>query len=814
MPTLRQDLTYAIRRLSKSPGFASAAIVSIGLGIAANSTIFSMVSRFVLNRAPAGDPATLMTLHTTDKGECCNAFSWPLFADLRAQTKAFSGVTGYYELLPASIGGQGEPERVWGQATTTNFFDVAQLGMTLGRGFASGEERMPVIVIGHGLWKRRFGADPAIAGKHIMLSGRPFTVVGVAPPGFRSLDIILDCQFWVPLGNLDQLLPNTGNYQSRAYHWITAAGRLRPGVTRGQAAAELAVIARHLSQTFPEAEKGGGFRFEPAGSLPPRDRNAVVMFLAALSVVVVLVLAIACANVANLLLAQASGRQREMAVRVALGASRGQLMRQTLTESLLLALGGGLLGLILTLWATQALSAFRFPAPVPLDLNVVVDWRVLLYTFALSAGAGLVFGVAPAFAVARPALAGALKGEDVLARPGSRWTLRNVLVVSQIAMSLVLLCATGLFLRSLRSAAGMKIGFHSRGILSMSVDPRVHGYTPARTTQFLAELRRRVAGLPGVAATACTDVVPLSEGGRRDEFHVEGRPNADGPDPGVDLYMVTPGYFETIGIPRVTGRDFANEAADGPKVAMVNEAFVARLFKHESAIGQRVTGGGATYEIIGVVKNIKSRTLGEEVRPVLFRSLAQSVGEDPSFLGYAVLVRAAGGSAANPAALAGAVRREIHALDPTLAVFNAETMEAHLRDALFLPRLAGTLFGVFGLVGMLLAAVGLYGVMSYAVGRRTREIGIRLALGAQTGEVRRLVVRQGMSLTLIAVAMGMAAALAVAKFSASFLYGISSHDSLTFTVVPLFLAGVAFLACWIPSRRAARVDPLTALRHE
>src|SRR5580704_1765113 len=233
MPTLRQDLTYAIRRLSKSPGFASAAIVSIGLGIAANSTIFSMVSRFVLNRAPVGDPATLMTLHTTDKGECCNAFSWPLFADLRGQTKAFSGVTGYYELLPASIGGQGEPERVWGQATTTNFFDVAQLGMMLGRGFASGEERMPVVVIGHGLWTRRFGADPAIAGKRITLSGRPFTVVGVAPPGFRSLDIILDCQFWVPLGNLDLLLPNTSNYQSRAYHWITAAGRLRPGITRG-----------------------------------------------------------------------------------------------------------------------------------------------------------------------------------------------------------------------------------------------------------------------------------------------------------------------------------------------------------------------------------------------------------------------------------------------------------------------------------------------------------------------------------------------------------------------------------------------------
>jgi predicted permease len=385
-----------------------------------------------------------------------------------------------------------------------------------------------------------------------------------------------------------------------------------------------------------------------------------------------------------------------------------------------------------------------------------------------------------------------------------------VLVVGQIAMSLVLLCATGLFLRSLQSASAMEIGFRSRGVLAMSVDPRVHGYTAARTTQFLGELRRRVAALPGVASAACTDVTPLSLGGRRDEFHVEGQPNAGGPDPGVDLYMVTPGYFETLGIPRVAGRDFAEETAAGPRVAVVNEAFVARLFKNESAIGRRVVGGGATYEIVGVVKNIKSRTLGEELHPVLFRSLAQSVGDDPSFLGYSVLVRSASG----PAALAGAVWREIHALDPALAIFNTETMEEHLRNALFLPRLAGTLFGVFGVTGLLLAAVGLYGVMSYAVGRRTREIGIRLALGAQAREVRRLIVRQGMALTLIAVALGLAAALAVAKFAASFLYGVRPHDLVTFTGVPVFLAAIAFLACWIPSRRAAKVDPMTALRHD
>jgi len=787
--------------------------VLIGLGIAANSTIFSMVSRFILRLPPVGNPETLLAVHTTHQGECCNAFSWPLFADLRAQARSFSGVAGYYDLLPASIGGQGEPERVWGQAATSNFFDVAQLGMTLGRGFSSGEERLPVIVLGYRLWQRRFAADPAIAGKTVMLSGRPFTVVGVAPRGFRGLDFILDCQFWVPLGNLDQLLPNTANYESRDYHWIAVTGRLQAGVSSAQAAAELAVIARRVAQAHPSTGKDAGFRFEPAGSLPPRYRSTVVMFLTALMAIVLLVLAIACANVANLLLAQASSRRREMAVRLALGAAPGHLMRQMLAESALLALGGGLLGAALALFATRALSAFRLPAPVPLDIHVTVDWRVLLYTFALSAGTALVFGLIPAWAAARPILAGALKGEDNLARPGSRWTLRNVLIVSQIAMSLVLLSTTGLFLRSLESASAIDIGFQSRGILTMSVDPRVHGYTAARTVRFLTDLRQRVAALPGVVSAACTDAVPLSGGNRSDAFSVEGRPDSGGPSPSVDLYMASPGYFRTLGIPLVAGSVFAGETAAGPQAAhaaVVNQAFAARLFKNENPIGRRVTGGGVTYEITGVVKNIKSRTLGERLRPVLFRSLAQSIGGDPSFLGYAVLVRTAG----PPEALAGAVRREIHSLDPTLAVFRVETMEDHVRSALFLPRLAGTLFGIFGVTGLLLAAVGLYGVMSYSVSRRTREIGIRLALGAQAGAVRRLVVRQGMLLALIAIVLGVAAAWIVAGFSASFLYGVRPHDSVTFTSVPVFLAAVAFLACWIPSRRAARVDPLAALRHE
>jgi putative ABC transport system permease protein len=805
-----QEMRQTLRRLWKAPGLVLAVIVSVGLGIAANAAIFSMVSRFVLSPAPVGDPNTLVALHTTTRGECCNHFSWPLFSDLREQAKSFSGVSAYHDLLPASIGGNGEPERVWGQAATANYFDVAQLGMTLGRGFTREEERVPVIVLGHRLWQRRFAGDPSIVSKTVLLSGNPFTVVAVAPSAFRGIDLPLDPEFWVPLGNLDQLLPKTSNYESRDYHWLAVAGRLRLGVTRAQAAAELGLLAERFAEAHGESEKDGGFRFETAGTLAPRDKAAVMIFLGALTVVVLLMLCIACANVANLLLAQASGRQREMAVRLTVGATRGQLMRQMLTESVMLAIGGGLLGVVLSLWATRALSTFQTPAPVPLDLSLNVDWRVLLYTFAVSVGSGLLFGLAPAWAASRTIPSTALKGEDMLARPGRRWTLRNVLVVAQIAMSLILLCATGLFLRSLRSAAGIDIGFRSRGMLMMSVDPREHGYTADRTVQLLGQLRQRVAALPGVSSAACTDVAPLSMGNRSDGFSVEGRPETLDLNSTVDLYMATAGYFDTMGIPRIAGHDFANEGASAPRVAVVNEAFVAQLFNHENPIGQRVSGGGVSYQIIGVVKNTKSRTLGEHERPVLYRSLAQSVGSDPSFLGYTVVVRSAG----NAAGLASAVRGEIRALDPTLAVFNIETMEEHFRGALFLPRLAGTLFGVFGVVGLLLAAVGLYGVMSYSVSQRTREIGIRMALGAQAAGVQRLIVWHGMVLTLIAVVLGLGAAFAVTKLFTSILYGVRPHDLLTFTVVPVFLAGVAVLACWIPSRRAARVDPLVALRYQ
>jgi predicted permease len=810
MPALRQNLAYSFRRLSRAPGFVLAVILSIGLGIAANATIFSMVSRFVLKPAPVGEPGTLLALHTTHDGErCCNSFSWPLYQDVRDQAHSFSGVAAYYELLPASISGTGEPERVWGQAVTSNFFDVSQLRMRLGRGFSLSEEHVPVIVLSDRLWQRRFASDPGILGKAISLSGHSFTVVGIAPKGFRGLDLILDPEFWVPLGNVEQLAASVPSRNVRDYHWLAVVGRLAPGVGQSQAAAELATLAQRFAKAYPATDKGTGFRMDQAGSLPPRDRSSILLFLGALSVVVLLVLGIACANVANLLLAQSADRQREMAVRIALGATRGQLLRQMLVESLMLALAGGLFGTLLTLWATSGLSTFRIPAPVPLDTTISLDWRVLFYTFLLSVATGLVFGLVPSWIAARPILASALKGEDGFARPG-RLNLRNVLVVAQIFMSLVLLCATGLFLRSLQNAANLDIGFRSRDVLMLSVDPRVHGYTPERTTQLLDQLRERVAAIPGVLSVAATDSAPLNGGNRSDGFHVEGDSKSTGPNPGVELYMATPGYFETMGIPRLAGRDFAHEAANAPKVAIINRAFAEHFFPRQNPIGHRVVGAGVTYEVIGVVENIKSRTLGEDTRYVLFRSLAQSTESDPAFLGYELLVHYRG----SPAPVTSAARREVRNLDPALAVYNIQTMEEHLRQALFLPRLAGTLFGVFGLSGLVLAAIGLYGVMSYSVSRRTREIGIRIALGAQLSAVRSLILRQGMILTIIALALGLPAALALAGILASFLYGIQPHDAITFTVAPLFLASVAFFACWIPAFRAARTDPQRALRYE
>ena len=809
LEALARDFAYSVRRLSKHPGITAVAVLSIGLGIGANATIFSLVNRLILRPAPVGDPSTLLALQQGNFG--FTTFSWLQYIDLREQAKSLSGVAGYFPFLPASVGGRGEPEHVNGQAVTVNFFDVTELRMLHGRGFVSSEEHEPVVVLGANLWRRRFNGDPKIVGETITLSGHAFTVVGIAPAAFHSVDQMIDAQFWVPLDWIRQLTPLPVDMTARDIQWLLVVGRLRPGATRKQAAAELKALSQRLALAYPKTDQDDAFTFGQAGT-PLGDMGPVRIFLAALSVVALLVLAIAGANVANLLYAQAVGREREMAVRLALGATRGRLRRQMLIESLLLGLGGGLLAVLLASWSTRALSALHLPVQLPVDMSIQVDWRVLLFTFALSVASGLLLGAAPAWAAARPKMANALKGEDALARPGRRFTLRNVLVVAQIAMAVVLLSMTGLFLRSLQSAASIDIGFRSKGLLMLSVDPSEHGYTPERTAVFLAQLRERVAALPGVISAGCTDFMPLSTLGERDGFHAVGQQNSGKKDTQADVYMASPGYFETLGIPLVAGRDFGGETAAGPKTAIVNRAFAERMFGDKNPVGEHLSGGfiRETYEIIGVAGNVKSRELSEESQPVVYRSLEQSIAGAPSMFGYTLVVHTAG----NPAAMKAAVRHEVHTLDPTMAVFNEETMEEHVRSAFFLPHLAASLFGTFGLIGLVLAAVGLYGVMSYAVSWRTREIGIRMAMGAQPGAVERLVLRQGLVLILIAIALGWPAAWMLSKLAASFLYGIQPHDVLTFAVVPPFLIAIALAACWIPARRAASIDPMQALRTE
>ena len=807
LESLLRDFRYSARSLARHRLVTAIAILSIGLGIGSNATIFSIVSRFVLRPAPVGDPATLLSLHLGQRGDhCCNQFPWPVFSDVRRQATVFSDAAAYFDLIPASISGGSKPERVWGQGVTPNFFRVAELPMVMGAGFSDSDDDKPVVVLSERLWRSRFGADKGIIGKTVNLSGHTFTVTGIVPAAFHSIDQILNAEFWVPLGMTPKLAVSLPPQDSREYHWLSVIARVRPGQTRREVAAQLSTIADRLARSYPATDKDDYFVFEQAGSLAPRDREMELLFLSALSIVVLLLLAIAGFNVANLLFAQALNRQREMAVRLALGATRGRLVRLVLLESLLLGLGGGMMGVLLSLWSAGALSSLRVPAPVPLDLRVTIDARTLAYAIVLSALCGILLGLAPAWAASRPKIASALKGDAGFVVAGGGLSARNVLVVAQVALAMVLLAITGLFLRSLESASRIDIGFRTRGLLLLSVDPGLSGYSPAKTIAFLAQLRERAAALSGVDAAVTTDVALLSGGNRSEGFALSGQPTKN--IPSADLYMVTPGYFGVMGTPLVAGSDFSHESATGPRVAVINQAFASRLFGRANPIGQRIDGNGGTYRIIGVVGNAKSRTVGEQTRSILYRSLDQSIASDPSGMGYTLIVHTPG----NPAGLADALRHEVSKLDPSMPVYNLETMDEHVRAAYVLPRVAAMLFGVFGAIGLVLATVGLYGVMNFAVARRTREIGIRMAMGARPAAVLRLVLRRGMALTLAALALGWPAAWMLAKISSSFLYGIAPHDTVTFTLVPIVLVLVALVAAGIPARRAASINPTQALR--
>jgi predicted permease len=807
--TVKQDLTFAARTLLKNPGFTAAVAVSVALAIAANSTVFGIVNGLLLGALPVREPSRLVSLNQG------NTFSYLDYIDYRDQTsQVFEGIAAHFPFIPANLGGAGEPERIWGQVASGNYFPVVGVTPSLGRAFTPVEDRAaggsPVVVLGNGLWRRRFAASPDAIGRQVALNGQSYTVVGVMPPGFHGTDRAVLADFWVPLAMYGQIMPDLAKdnmVAGRNARWLMLDGRLKPGVGRKQAAAALNVVQRRLDNAYRKSEKPrDAIRLGDSGGLAGGMDRFAISFMAVLAVLVGMVLLIACSNVANLMLARAMARQREIGLRLALGASRRRLIRQLLTESVLLSAIGAVGGFALAAAATLAISRFTLPIPLPIQFDFAPDARVLWFTAALAVVTGLVFGLVPALRATRPDLVTALKEQTTAFGSSRRLGMRNLLVVVQVSLSLVLLAGAGLFLRSLEKASSIDIGMRPDRVLLMATNPKLSQYSPEKTRQYLARLRERVSALPGVQSVSYLDSVPLSIGGTSLDFKADGVKDAK--QIVADVYFAGAHLFATMGIPLLHGRDF-DKQADRASV-ILNERMAQHMFPHADPIGRRIMESGKAYEVIGVARNFKSRTLGEEPSDVAFLSLEARPEDVFSFYGISIVVKTAG----DPNAMIRPVRQEIAALDPNLAVSGTETMREHVNGALLIPRLSAVLLGVFGAVGLTLATVGLYGVMSYSVRRRTREIGIRMALGARSGGVLGLVARQGLALAGIGVAIGLALALMVSRFASSLLYGVSATDPLTFVVVPALLLAVAALAVLLPARRAARTDPLRALRYE
>jgi predicted permease len=818
MENLVQDIRYTIRTLLRAPGFSFVVILSIALAFAANATVFSVANGLLWGVLPVRDPGRMVMF---SEGE---SFSYPDYLDYRDQTSAIfaDGVAAHFPLIPASIGGKGEPERVWGQSVSGNFFPTLDVPMTLGRSILPEDDtaaRGHVVVLSSGLWRRRFGADPSILNRDVALNGQHYTVVGVAPPGFYGVDRGIVSEFWVPLAVSEEIMPDLtadgSAIDKRDNQWLMLDARLKPGVTRARAALLVNVVKKRLDDAFHKDDKTHEkITLQAAGGLIAGSATPAFTLMAVLMIVVGLVLLVACANVANLLLARATGRQKEIAIRLAIGAGRRQLVRQLLIESFFLALAGAAVGFLLAAVAARAISSFKLPLPFPIAFDFNVDWRVALFTLGLSVITALVFGLVPALRASRPDLVGSLKDGPAGFGRASRSRMRNTLVVVQVSLSLVLLTTAGLFLRSLGNASSIDIGFKPANLLIMSVDPKIQNYSHDKTAQFLTQLRDRVSALPGVRSVSFVGIVPLSIGAAENKFGVDPAKGRPAQNVIALVNTIGAGYFQTMGIPLVRGRDFTPQDVTsnlgGQPAAIINQTMAAHLFPGQDPIGRTLRQDKATYTIIGVVRNSKSRTIGEKPSDAAYLFLNAAPEKATSFFGTTILVK----TSMDPRVLESSVRQQIAALDPNMAVFNAETMQEHVDKSLLIPRISALLLGIFGAIGLTLAAIGLYGVMSYSVRRRTREIGIRMALGAKRPTVLRMILRQGLILTAIGLAIGLAIALALGRFTASVLYGTSGTDLLTFVVVSVVLVATAAVAVLVPALRAAHVEPTTALRYE
>lgn len=823
MSTLFNDLRFAVRLLFRSPVLTIVAAVSLGLGIGANTTIFTLINEVFLAPLPMRDSFRLVSVFTTDErnrrpggglGQMLPT-SRMNFADYRDQNTVFESLVGQAFTGVSLSSGAGEPEQVGAEIVSGDYFSVLGPPMHLGRGFLPGEDgapgAAPVTVLTYGLWQRRFGSDTTLVGRTITINRRPFTVVGVTSPAFKGTNALGGPQLWVPFAMYREAATGfmRDNWDSRRALLFAITGRLKPGVTIEQATANLQTIGSSLATAFPDDNRGRSVALVPLAraTVNPGFRQNLVRAGALLMTTVGLVLLIACANVANLLLARASGRTQEIAVRLSLGASRVQLVRQLLCESLVLAMVGGAAGLLVALWARSALVAMRPPFLPENALSLPMDARVLGFTALAAVVTGVLFGLAPALQLSKPDLA--LEIKDRTGQPGSRRraALRHALVVGQVALSCVALATAGLFLRSLGEARQIAPGFDADKLAVLSFDLTAQGFSAESATERQRQILERVGAVPGVERVTLASVVPLSGGGFARTVFLEGQDTSD-PRAGrfVRINSIGDGYFETLGIPRVAGRELADtDRAASPPVVVINQAMARQFWPGEPAIGKRFRffGQPALIEVVGIVRDSKVNSIGEDPQPLLYQPLRQA--PEPAI---SLQVRAAG----DPAAVLATVRGVIQQMEPQMPLVGVFTMENILQQGLWAARMGAMLLGAFGGLALVLATVGVYGVMTYAVSQRQRELGVRLALGATGGGVQMMVLRQGLTLAVVGIAIGVGAGLGVSRLVGGLLYGVSTSDPLTFGAVPAVLLVVATIAIYIPARRASHVDPVEALR--
>jgi macrolide transport system ATP-binding/permease protein len=807
---LVHDIRFAWRMTVQRPAFTAVAILILGLGIGANATIFSWVQTTLLEPMPGvAEQNRLVALRGTLPTRPDLSFSYLNFLDLQtARPPGLEDIIAFRGLA-MSLRADGEPTRVWGELVTPNFFTVLRVSPVLGRTFVPSDSaaigREPVAVISHALWRRLFNADPGVVGRAVTLNGQAFTVVGVAQEGFRGSLVGLTLDVFVPI-TMQQAVLGGNRLPERGNSFLQVVGRLAAGASIAQAQASASAVAARLAKEYPDANKDRGIRVIPLW----KDGTSALMLpvMALLMGVVGVVLLIACANLAGLLLARVSGRQREIAVRLAVGASRGRLVRQFLVESLLLAVGGGAAGLVLSYWTSGMLNTFLPPTPLPIGFSAGVSATVVLFLVLVTSVAAALFGLVPAFRASRPDVASTLKDAASHATAGARrGRLRQALVVSQVALSLILIGCAALFGRSLQQAQLVDPGFSIRHGVIASLDLLSNGYDEARGTLFVREMLQRLSTVPEVEAASVGTSLPLDLGPSSDMgFSVEGYHAREGELLTAYYSRVGPRFFETMGIPIVSGRALDDRDADGRELSVViNETMARRYFTGRDPVGATVKLGNRSARVVGVAKDGKYGRLNEEPRNYVYFSILQFYRPDP-----VLVVR----TSADPAQVASAVKAEIRRLDPNLPMFDVRTVEEHLQFSLFIPRMASTLLGVFGGLALLLAAVGLYSVIAFSVAQRTREIGIRMALGAHRGDVLRMVVGQGLLLTAIGLVIGVALTAAVSRLIAGQLIGVTGSDPVSWVATVGMLVGVSLAACVLPARRAASLDPLKALRCE